>query len=317
LKPVMAGSNSQARAAWTLARRQHWLLTYDQLLSLGYTRHAIAHRAASGRLHRVRPRVFAVGRRPSDREAEWMAAFLSLGSHAGLSDDSAAALWRLRDERTTDIHVTLPPGIDRRQRGLIVHRRSLSPDDLTRRDGIRVTTPIRTLIDLATRIPSAELEAVINAADKLDLVDPETLRAALDERRGQQGVGIVRRLLDRRTFALTDSELERRFLPILRRAGLPPPLTQHWVNGFRVDFYWPELGLVVETDGLRYHRSPAQQARDRVRDQAHTAAGLTPLRFTHTQVRYGPEHVEATLRAVGQRLSRQLSLGISSRPQAA
>jgi transcriptional regulator with AbiEi antitoxin domain of type IV toxin-antitoxin system/putative AbiEi antitoxin of type IV toxin-antitoxin system len=231
LKPVMAGSNSQARAAWTLARRQHWLLTYDQLLSLGYTRHAIAHRAASGRLYRVRPRVFAVGRRPSDRQAEWMAAFLSLGSHAGLSDDSAAALWRLRDERTTDIHVTLPPGIDRRQRGLIVHRRSLSPDDLTRRDGIRVTTPIRTLIDLATRIPSAEFEAVINAADKLDLVDPETLRAALDERRGQQGVGIVRRLLDRRTFALTDSELERRFLPILRRAGLPPPLTQHLVNG--------------------------------------------------------------------------------------
>jgi hypothetical protein len=214
--------------------------------------------------------------------------------------------------------VTLPPGIDRRQRGIIVHRRStLSPRDLTHCNGIRVTTPIRTLIDLAPCLASAELEAAINAADKLDLVDPETLRGALDERRGQQGVGILRRLLDLRTFVLTDSELERRFLPIVRRAGLPPPLTLHSVNGFRVDFYWPELGLVVETDGLRYHRSPAQQARDRVRDQAHTAAGLTPLRFTHAQVRYGPEHVEATLRAVGQRLSRQLSLGISSRPQAA
>ena len=58
------------------------------------------------------------------------------------------------------------------------------------------------------------------------------------------------------------------------------------LNGFKVDFYWPGLGLVVETDGLRYHRRPAQQAADRVRDQAHTAAGLTPLRFTHAQIRF-------------------------------
>ena len=69
-----------------------------------------------------------------------------------------------------------------------------------------------------------------------------------------------------------------------------------------MDFFWPELGLVVETDGLRYHRTPAQQARDRVRDQAHAAAGLTPLRFTHAQVAFEPEHVQATLNAVVRRL---------------
>jgi very-short-patch-repair endonuclease len=73
------------------------------------------------------------------------------------------------------------------------------------------------------------------------------------------------------------------------------------VNGFKVDFYWPELGLVVETDGLRYHRTPAQQARDRFRDQAHATAGLTPLRFTHAQVRFEPGHVQATLIAVAHR----------------
>ena len=112
----------------------------------------------------------------------------------------------------------------------------------------------------------------------------------------------LRETLDRRTLVLTDSELERRFLPIARRAGLPPPQTQSMVNGFRVDFSWPELGLVVETDGLRYHRTPAQQAADRVRDQAHTAAGLTPLRFTHAQVAYAPGHVELTLRATAARL---------------
>jgi very-short-patch-repair endonuclease len=74
-------------------------------------------------------------------------------------------------------------------------------------------------------------------------------------------------------------------------------MTQEFVNGFRVDFYWPDLGLVVETDGLRYHRTPSQQTKDHVRDQAHIAAGLTPLRFTHWQVRYDPGHVERTLRA--------------------
>jgi very-short-patch-repair endonuclease len=110
-----------------------------------------------------------------------------------------------------------------------------------------------------------------------------------------------RELLDRRTFRLTDSELERRLLPIVRRVGLPPPETGAEVNGFRVDFYWPDLGLVVETDGLRYHRTPAQQARDRLRDQMHLAAGTTPLRFTHAQVRFEPEHVEGTLTSVTHR----------------
>lgn len=69
-----------------------------------------------------------------------------------------------------------------------------------------------------------------------------------------------------------------------------------------MDFHWADLGLVVETDGLRYHRTPGQQARDRLRDQAHTRAGLTPLRFTHTRVRYEPDHVAATLGAVAARL---------------
>lgn len=89
---------------------------------------------------------------------------------------------------------------------------------------------------------------------------------------------------------------------IVREADLPIPLTGRHVNGFRVDFYWPDLRLVVETDGLRYHRTPTQQARDRLRDQAHLAAGLAPLRFTHRQVRYEPGYVRLTLLAVANRL---------------
>ena len=100
---------------------------------------------------------------------------------------------------------------------------------------------------------------------------------------------------------VTDSDLERRFLRLVRRAGLPKPRTQDVVCGLRVDFHWPELRLVVETDGLTYHRTPAQQARDRRRDQILAAAGLTPLRFTNAQVRREGASVMATLKAVAKR----------------
>ncbi len=95
-----------------------------------------------------------------------------------------------------------------------------------------------------------------------------------------------------------------RFLPLARRAGLPRPLTQRYINGFRVDFHWPELGLIIETDGGRFHASAAQQTADRRRDQVHTAAGFTCLRFTHAQIRYQPANVIEILEQVGNRLGR-------------
>ena len=174
--------------------------------------------------------------------------------------------------------------------------------DFNRHLDIPLTTPVLTLVDLAG-MGYPGLERAVNEADRLDLVDPETLRTELERYRGRRGVARLRELLDRRTFRLTDSELERLFLPLAEQAGLPVPLTREHLSGFRIDFFWSDLRLVVETDGLRYHRTPAQQARDRRRDQDHLAAGYTPLRFTHAQVRYEPEHVRATLRKVARRLA--------------
>ena len=221
-----------------------------------------------------------------------------------LSHGSAAALWGIRRERQHLIHVSVPKRKTHTHDGVVAHRRSaLGPGDVDAQDGIPVTTPILTLIDLATLLAPGPLEASINEADKLDLVDPPTLRRALDDRKGQRGVGALRSILDRSTFVLTHSELERRFVPIAASAGLSRPQTQRHLAGFRVDFYWPDLGLVVETDGLRYHRTAEQQLKDHLRDQKHAAAGRTSLRFTHWQVRYDPRHVERTLRAVTCRLS--------------
>jgi very-short-patch-repair endonuclease len=86
------------------------------------------------------------------------------------------------------------------------------------------------------------------------------------------------------------------FRPLALAARFPVPLTKHWVLGYETDFYFPDHGLVVETDGLRYHRTPAQQSRMAERDQVHTASGLRVLRFTHWQIAYAPDEVTDILR---------------------
>ncbi len=232
-----------------------------------------------------------------------MAAVLSCGPDAALSHESAATLWEIRPFRRGAIHVSVPRATFPRRPGIEVHRRSgLDSADVWRRDNIPATSPVMTLVDLATRLSPAQLEAAVNEADKRDLISPPALRLALERVTRRSGVAVLRRFLDDRTFRLTDSELERRFLVLVREVGLPTPQTGRRVNGFKVDFFWPDLGLVVETDGLRYHRTPAQQARDRIRDQAHAAAGLMTLRFIHAQIRYDPEHVKRTLSALTRRL---------------
>jgi len=285
-----------------LAARQHGVVARRQLLELGMAPAAIRHRVRRGRLDPIWRGVYAVGRPALTRMATWMAAVLACGPAAALSHGTAAVLWRIRSREPSAIEVTVPRGGSARRPGVVAHRRVLRSDEITWRHGIPVTTPTCTLVDLATRLNPRELEAAVGEADKLDLVDPESLRSALDGMGRRHGVAPLRAVLDRRTLILTDSELERRFLPIVRKAGLPAARTQARVNGFRVDFYWPELALVVETDGLRYHRTPAQQTRDRERDQVHAANGLTPLRFTHAQITFEPAYVQATLSAVAGRL---------------
>jgi hypothetical protein len=216
------------------------------------------------------------------RERRWMAAVLACGDEAALSHRSAAALWRIGTERGGTVDVSVRRRCRHRRSGLRARSRpSLPASDIVLHVGIPVTSPARTLLDLATELRGPGLERAVNEADKHDLIAPDSLRDALNDFGGELGVRILRALLNRHTFRLSDSELERLFRPIAAAAGLPPPLTKAMVNGFEVDFHWPDLGLVIETDGLRYHRTPSSQARDRLRDQTHTAAGLTPLRFTH------------------------------------
>lgn len=293
-----------ASAAWALAERQHWVITRVQLLRLGFSAEAIKHRVKAGRLHPIWRGVYAVGRPRPGRRGLWMAAVLACGPQAFLSHASAAALLEIVPAMDGPVEVSVRSArCPRARAGVRIHRRQgLTDADVTEHLGIPVINASLTLLDLAPSVSRDQLERAIGEADKHDLVDPESLRHELERFAGRPGIAALRETLDRHTFTLTDSELERLFLPLARQAGLPLPLTQQHLNGFRVDFYWPELGLVVETDGLRYHRTPAQQAKDRRRDQTHAAAGLTPLRFTRSQVRFEPDRVRRVLAAVAARL---------------
>lgn len=301
----MAGKSDPARsaAAWQLARDQYGVVARRQLLGLGFTSKAIAHRLETGRLRRVRRGVYTVGLPRGSDEQRWMAAVLACGDDAALSHRSAAALWEIGQERWGVIDVSVRSRSPRHAAGVKVRRRlPLRAADFTRHRGIPVTTPARTILDLAAEIGFGKLERTVNEADKRDLIDPEALRAELDDYGGEPGVRALRGLLDRLTFRLSDSELEVLFRPIAAAAGLPVPLTKQWVNGFEVDFYWPEMGLVVETDGLRYHRTASAQNRDLLRDQTHVAAGLTRLRFSHYQVKFEAARVREVLSATAARL---------------
>jgi very-short-patch-repair endonuclease len=214
-------------------------------------------------------------------------------------------LWGIsKSSPEVETEVVVPGELRRRRPGVRLRRRAgLSAVHRREVSGIPVTDPVSTLADLASCVVEWRVESAINDADRLGLVDPETLRAEVNGLPPRPGMACLRRLLG--CDALTDTGLERKFLSIVRGAGLPLPKTQAWVNGYRVDFYWPDLGLIVETDGWAHHRTPGEQATDRCRDQAHTKAGLTPLRFAEKQVRHEPRQVEVTLSAVMRRLHTQ------------
>lgn len=275
---------------WALVRKQHGVIARRQLRALGLTNEAIDWRIKRRRLHSLYRGVYAVGRPDVTQEGRWMAAVLACGPGAALSHSSAAALWRIRD--VGGIEVVTRGG--RKRKGIAVHRREGGVESVLEQN-IPVTTALDTVLDMAPRLKRRQLERMLDEADKLDLVSADEIREALAKSPMRPKLAELRLIIDRATWVPTRSELERMFVPLAHRAELPPPVPQSQVNGFQVDFYWPDLGLVVEVDGGRFHRTPAQQTRDVRRDQAHMRAGLRQLRFTYEQVRWEEDYVIETL----------------------
>src|SRR3954462_8009241 len=156
----MEGERRFSPGTWDkiVARRaegQHGGGAARQLAAIGLSRNAVSARAQAGRLHRVHRGVYAVGHTVLTVNGRRMAAVLAAGPGAALSHASAAALWEIRPTSATRIDVSVRSAGGRSKRpGLRIHRASgLRRNEITEHEGIRATTPARTLLDLASSLP--------------------------------------------------------------------------------------------------------------------------------------------------------------------
>jgi very-short-patch-repair endonuclease len=288
----------------SLAANQHGVVARGQLAALGLGLDAIDHRVEQGRLHRLHRAVYAVGHRSLTREAHWMAAVLAGGDGAVLSHRSAAALWAIRGSGPADVEITAPR--QRRARpGIQAHRTTLAPDEISVHRGIPVTTPARTLLDLAALPDQHRLARAAERAESLRLTSPTSLEALAARYPGRPGVPAIRRLVARNgiTDTPTRSDLERRFLSLLDAESLPRPLVNKEIRLARgtkpeADFTWRSHHLVVEVDGYETHGTRQAFERDRARDRALQSAGWRVVRITWRQLQSEPAAIAADLRAM-------------------
>jgi very-short-patch-repair endonuclease len=260
-----------------IADEQHGVVTLAQLRAFGLDDAAVRRWSVAGRVHRVHRGVYAVGHRRLSREGRWLAAVLACGPGAVLSHRSGAALWGIRATAAARIDVTVPRDSGRRSTAAIIVHRPRRSIEATTHNGIPVTTPTQTLVDLSSVLPRPALERAVEVAETLRLLDVNSLPPRL-----AQLVGPVDN---------TRSALERRFLALCRRARLPLPLVNTQVEGFEVDFCWPPERLIVETDGHRHHGTRAAFERDRERDARLTALGWRVVRITYRQLHERPGEV--------------------------
>jgi very-short-patch-repair endonuclease len=281
-----------------LASRQHGVVARRQLLAAGVSSAAVGRMITSGWLTRLHAGVYLVAGRQLDPLARRMAAVLAAGSEAVLSHTSAGALWEIVEQVPGPVHVTVRSG-RRRRRGIILHRDSDLDRFRTVHKRIPVTTPSRTILDLAAILSPRRLQQAAETADRRGLLDTPELTHLCEATRGRKGTGRLRSLLARhQPLPETRSELERRFLRLCRDAGLPWPAVNVPVAGLEVDFLWRAARLVVELDGYAFHRDRASFERDRRRDAALQLAGHRVVRITHRRLAEDAASVQAELKAL-------------------
>lgn len=288
------------RGVAKVAERQHGVIGWRQLRSLGFEPGAIRHRVAAGRLHHVHPEVYAVGHCRLGLHGRWMAAVLAGGDGAVLSHRSAAALWGIGNVPGSPVEVTADGRTRRGSPAILLHQaRRFRAEDRTVKNAIPVTTLARTILDLAEVARRRELERAFEEAERLRLLDMRAIQDVREHSPGRHGLKPLRLLLaSYHPPAPTRSELERRFVELCRDAALPPPAINVMVGGFEVDAAWPDHGLVVELDGFAFHRTRAAFERDRARDASLQLSGYRVLRLTDRRLANEPAVVVETLRAL-------------------
>jgi len=279
-----------------LAGEQHGVVELRQLRGLGYEKEALRRAKEAGRIHLVDRGVYAIGHPALTKHGRCLAAVLSCGEGALLSHRSAAWLWGLTTRFTSPVEVTAKS--PRRTRLTIgLHSaEALRAGDATTSVGIPVTAIPRTLLDFAATDPSYLVQA-LNNARRLGLLDFIAIDELIERSKGFRGVARLREaLLVHRPREFTRSGLERQFLRLASRAGLPKPSMNLFIEGYELDAYWAPERFAVELDTYDYHGDPIAFEKDRLRQEDLKLAGIEMTRVTGVRMDREPGAVATRLR---------------------
>jgi very-short-patch-repair endonuclease len=287
-----------------LVARQQGVITVQQAAEFGISSQAIARRVASGVWARVMPRVYRVTAVPETFRQSCLAAVLWAGDHALISHATAAVLWGFESVRTRRVEIWIPRKQNLRSDAVVIHRGTrLDRADRDLLDGIRITTPTRTLIDMSGRLEDDRLLAVMEDLIRRNIVTTDRLEARLRALRksGRPGSGRLEALLaSRGSGRAMESALETLVWTMIERAQVPRPVRQHWVvlggQRYRLDFAWPEQRVGLECDGREFHDGRAKWVNDRARLAEFGAVGWRVLPVTWHAASREPERVTRWLR---------------------
>lgn len=296
VRPIVARMGRGDPAVSAISAEQHSLVTTAQLKFAGLDRDAVWYRSRRGTLHRLHRGVFAVGHPAIGMLSRFAAAVLAVGPTSVLSHHSAAAYWRMLDYVEGAVHVSILKA--RRSRdGIAVHRPvSLPRSDYSYRDLIPVTSPARTVVDLAGA--GADFERAINEGKALRHFGDVQLRRAIDASPDRLGAKRLAAHLDaEESPGFSRSAGERILKRLIGEALLPPPRRNVSVHGHELDLWWPESMLNAEVDGATTHTRNRNFESDRARDADLATRGIQALRFTWKQLTEEPSLVVGRLAA--------------------
>ncbi|MEA2704315.1 MAG: hypothetical protein QOD63_2260 [Actinomycetota bacterium] len=290
-----------------LAETQHALVTHRQLMERGHSADAIWRWRQAGALETVAKGVYRMPGSPRTWEQRLCGLVLASGPIAAASHRSAAALLGLPGfERRGAVEAVTPRPRRHRDPSATAHRwRVLPVDHVTVVDGIACTRVPRTLVDLAGVLHPGRTERAVDNALAMGIVTVAALAEVFDElaQRGRKGIGVMRGILDDRSdgYVPVESELEARFLDLVRTAGLPEPVRQmnvgdeaDWIG--RVDFAYPAVKLLLELDGRRHHSAKLDVETDRRRDARLARAGWRTARIGWDEVVDHPDQTVVRVR---------------------
>lgn len=276
-----------------LAFGAHGLVRRPDLLDAAVSSDQIRWRLGIGALIAEFPGVYRVGHRAPSLEATYLAAVWACGPEAYLIGLAAARLYELIAGPPPMPQVAAPT--ERRIEGIRTRRsRRTHPLDVTRHLEIPVTTVPRTIADVTAGLDETDLARLCDRAGILFDVTPDLVERVLGRRPNTPGAAKLRRVLHG-DIPVTLSELERAFLGLLERHGLPRPDVNRRVGRHRVDCRWERPPLVVELDGYRFHRSRHRWELDRQRERDARTRGYEYRRFTWRDVIEDPRYLLAEL----------------------